>query len=115
MLFAKLHTRPARHRAPNEAPECDRRKDHDAGRGRQRRHGAVGVVSGPGALDGWKTAAPHSRDGGNPEDHEPVEVANLSDAIRQIVELRAMLREKQSEVEVLAEALEYVRSLSGEN
>ena len=115
MLFATLRTRPVRQRALNEAARSGRRNDPDAGRCRVRRHPGVGAFSGSSALDGWKTGAAHSQERDKPEAREPVEIANLFDAVQQIVRLRAMLREKQSEVDVLAEALDYARSVCPEN
>ncbi|WP_156126740.1 hypothetical protein [Burkholderia sp. 9120] len=113
MLFATRHTRVARRRASCEAAENDCRKDHDAGRGRVRRQRPAGTLSGSSNLDGWKTQGRlHSHEGGAASGHEPVDVASVLDAVQQIAELRAQLREKQSEVDVLAEALAYARGFS---
>jgi hypothetical protein len=116
MLFATRHTRVARRRASCEATESDCRQEHDAGRGRARRQRPVGTLSGSSNLDGWKTQGrPHSHEGGAALGHEPVDVASVLDAVQQIVELRARLREKQLEIDVLAEALAYARGFSPDN
>ncbi|MFM0591722.1 MULTISPECIES: hypothetical protein [Paraburkholderia] len=81
-----------------------------------RRQRPAGTLSGSSNLDGWKTQGRlHSHEGGTASGHEPVEVTNVLDAVQLIVELRAQLREKQSEVDVLAEALVYARGFSPDN
>lgn len=116
MLFATRHTRVVRRRASCEAAESDCRQEHDAGRGRVRRQRPVGTLSGSSNLEGWKALGRlHSHEGGAASGHEPVEVTNVLEAVQLIVELRAQLREKQSEVDVLAEALAYARGFSPDN
>jgi hypothetical protein len=62
-------------------------------------------------LDGWKAV------GGDGDETDPLwddtysEITDLGDALRQIAHLRAAITQKQIEIDVLVEALEYARSI----
>ncbi|WGS52785.1 hypothetical protein LFL96_31895 [Paraburkholderia sp. D15] len=117
MLFATHPNRSARcrdARAAHAAADGERRQGQDAARGRVRRSSAGTALSGSSNLDGWKAYAAPSFESGNARRHDAVEVSNLRDAAQQIAELRAQLRDKQAEIDVLAEAVEYARGFCTE-
>ncbi|WP_153140478.1 hypothetical protein [Paraburkholderia agricolaris] len=62
-------------------------------------------------LAGWYAYRSEPNEPGTPQDNDCIEFANLSEAIQQIIQLRESLRETREEIAVLAEALEYARSI----
>lgn len=66
------------------------------------------------ALAGWYTYRSKPNEAGTPQNNDCIEFANLSEAIQRIIQLRESLRETREELAVLAEALEYARSICHE-
>ncbi|CAG9194640.1 hypothetical protein PSAB6_150015 [Paraburkholderia sabiae] len=63
-------------------------------------------------LDGWKAVDGDGDQTARPSDDAYAEIADSRDALQQIAHLREAIRQKQIEIDVLVEALDYARSIA---
>ncbi|WP_438391791.1 hypothetical protein [Caballeronia sp. DA-9] len=115
MPFTAPRTRPICRAKLDQATDSDRINDQNAVRGRLWPKKNLGPSSDLSVLAGWKACSSTTCKTNTRGSDYPPNITNLFEAIQLIIQLRETLREKQEEVEVLLEALEYARSIHPEN
>lgn len=64
-----------------------------------------------GLLEGWQLRRGEWKDASVLRTHSQIEFENIFDAISEIIYLRGVIRDKQVEIDILTETLEYARRI----